>query len=257
MGKKEEIQNQDKPLVSIITVCKNSGKTIRDTIESVLNQTYKRVEYLIIDGKSTDDTLYIANQYTLEFARRGYIYKIISEEDDGIYDAMNKGIRLSAGQIVGIINSDDWYERHAVETAVNVYCADKYDMFYGDLRIFKPNGKSVIKHSRKDMFPSSRHWNHPTTFIDKRIYDELGLFKNRGIHDDFDMVLRIRKANKKIVIKNEVLANFRMGGTSNDRKLTKCLTRCKDRYRCYRDNGYGRATIIECVGMEIAKFLLQ
>ena len=244
-------------LVSIVTVCFNSAETIRDTIESVLRQTYPNIEYLIIDGLSSDDTVSIAREYEPRFQEKGYSYRIISEKDNGIYDAMNKGIHLSTGALIGIINSDDWYEPNAVETAVQTYQEDPFDMFYADMRIYRCNGSTFIKHSRMDRIVTSRHWNHPTTFVTKAVYDELGVFRCEGIHDDFDLILRIRKAGKKIVIRNKTLANFRMGGASNDKTFPKCKRRCLDRYRCYRNNGYSPLYWIECVAIEAAKFLLS
>ena len=242
--------------VSIITVCYNSAETIRDTIESVLGQNYDGIEYLIIDGESKDDTVDIARSYQECFRERGYGYKIVSEKDAGLYDAMNKGIRLAEGTLIGIINSDDWYEPSAVSTAVEVYQQEAYDMFYADVRLIKQDGKAMIKHSRQDRFPTSRHWNHPTTFLTKETYQELGGYRNEGIHDDFDLFLRVRRAGKKIVVKNKVLANFRAGGASNDKSLSKCRKRCRDRYRCYRNNGYSRLYMLECVAIEAAKFVI-
>lgn len=244
-------------LVSIVTVCFNSEKTIRHTIESVLKQDYKNIEYLIIDGCSKDNTIAIAKEYEEKFAEKGYIYKIVSEKDKGIYDAMNKGIRLATGELVGLINSDDWYEPNAVSTAVQAYEQEAYDMFYADINLIKADGSIIVKHSKLDRFPTSRHWNHPTTFITKKTYDELGVYRNEGIHDDFDLVLRIRKAGKKVVIKNVVLANFRVGGASNDKELKKCIKRCKDRYACYSNNGYSKLYWLECVAIEIAKYILS
>lgn len=242
--------------VSIITVCYNSAETIRDTIESVLGQNYDGIEYLIIDGESKDDTVDIARSYQERFQERGYGYRIVSEKDAGLYDAMNKGIRLAGGALIGIINSDDWYEAEAVSTAVEAYQQEAYDMFYGDIRLIRQDGKAMIKHSRQDRFPTSRHWNHPTTFLTKETYEILGGYRNEGIHDDFDLFLRVRRAGKKIVIKNKVLANFRAGGASNEKSLSKCRKRCHDRYRCYRNNGYSRLYLLECVAIEAAKFVI-
>lgn len=244
-------------LVSIVTVCYNSENTVRATIESVLAQTYDKIEYLIIDGASSDSTVAIAEEYKEKFAEKGYEYKIVSEKDNGIYDAMNKGINMAQGEIVGIINSDDWYEPIAIETAVNTYNEEKYDMFYADINLIKANGQVMVKKSKHDRLPTSRHWNHPTSFVTKETYNELGAFRCEGIHDDFDLFLRIRKAGKKIVIRNIVLANFRTGGTSNDKTLKKCIRRCKDRYRCYRNNKYSRLYFLECAAIEAAKFILS
>ena len=243
-------------LISVITVCFNSEKTIRNTIESVLNQTYDNVEYIVVDGLSEDGTVQIAQEYEQRFADKGYRYKIISEKDNGIYDAMNKGIRTASGEIIGIINSDDWYEPKALETVANAYKATPFDMFYADLRIIRENGSSFIKHSRFEKYPSSRNWNHPTTFITKKTYDECGLFACQGFYDDYDLVLRIRHAGKKIVIVNELLANFRVGGVSNKKSLKACLNRVNDRYRCYHDNGYSCLYYVECLATELAKLII-
>lgn len=244
-------------LVSIITVCYNSAQTICRTIESVLNQTYPSIEYTIVDGLSTDNTVEIARSYEEAFHQKGYSFRIVSEKDNGIYDAMNKGIRMATGELVGMINSDDWYEPIAVETAVTAYREDPYDLFYADLKLVRDDGSIIVKHSRMDRFPSTRHWNHPTSFIPKRIYEELGLYRCRNMYDDYDLILRIRRAEKKIVIRNVTLANFRTGGTSTKKTLKDCLQRCKYRYQNYRNNGYSPLYMIECVAMEVAKFILS
>ena len=244
-------------LVSIITVCYNSEKTIRKAIESVLGQTYPDIEYIIVDGQSKDNTVAIAQEYKEAFQQKGYKYRIISEKDNGIYDAMNKGIRMATGELIGMINSDDWYEPIAAETAAETYGQTQFDLFYGDLNLIRDDNSVIVKRSKIDKFPSSRNWNHPTTFIPKRIYEELGLYKGQTLHDDFDLILRIRSAGKKVVIKNITLANFRTGGVSNQKSFNKCLHRCKCRYHIYRQNGYGRLSILECVAMELAKLILS
>ena len=130
-------------------------------------------------------------------------------------------------------------------------------MFYASINLVKESGKTIVKRSKHDKFPTSRHWNHPTSFVTKKTYEELGAFRCEGIHDDFDFLLRVKKAGKKIVIGDEVLANFRTGGTSNDKSIKKCIRRCKDRYKCYRNNKYSRLYMFECVLMEISKFILS
>jgi len=170
---------------------------------------------------------------------------------------MNKGIRMAQGELVGIINSDDWYEPIAVETAVKTYQEEPYDLFYADINLIRSNGSIMVKHSRKDRFPSSRHWNHPTTFITRKTYAEQGLYRNETVYDDFDLILRLRRAGKKAVIRNVVLANFRTGGASNEKNIKKCMQRIKARYGYYRRNGYSRLYIFESVAMEVAKFILS
>ena len=129
--------------VSIITVCRNSEKTIAQTIESVLNQSYDHVEYILIDGNSTDHTVDVIHSYEERFLQKGYSYFYQSEPDEGIYDAMNKGIKMASGQLVGLINSDDWYEPTAIEHAVRYYQETPYDLFYADLRIVGEHGSFI------------------------------------------------------------------------------------------------------------------
>ena len=244
-------------LVSVITICFNSEAVIRKTIESVLAQSWPEVEYLIIDGASKDNTVAIAQEYEPAFAEKGYSYHIFSEPDKGIYDAMNKGIKKSTGELIGLINSGDWYEPNAVQTAAEAYQKDAYELFYADINLIKADGSLMVKHSRYDRFPTSRHWNHPTMFVPRKTYDELGLYRCEGIHDDFEFFLRARRAGKKITIVPQTIANFVTGGASNSKPFAKCKARCLDRYRDYRLNGYSRLSIIECVGIEAAKFILS
>ena len=243
--------------VSIITICFNSEAVIKKTIESVLNQTYTDVEYLIIDGASKDKTVEIAESYRNSFEEKGIDYKIFSEPDKGIYDAMNKGIAKATGELVGLINSGDFYEPQMIETAVKAYEEKPYDIFYGDINLIKDNGQIIVKKSKYDKLPTSRHWNHPTMVVRKAYYDEIGTYKCEGIHDDFEFFLRARKKNARITIKNVTLANFMTGGASNKKSFKQCKKRCKDRYKAYRDNGYGIWSWFECVGIEIAKFILS
>lgn len=243
--------------VSVITICFNSEAVIAKTIESVLNQTYKDIEYLIVDGDSKDKTVEIAESYRERLEAEGIEYKVISEPDNGIYDAMNKGIRNATGELVGIINSGDYYEPEMIETAVSEYEKKPFDIFYADINLIKENGTVIVKHSKMDKLPTSRHWNHPTMVVKRAYYEEIGTYKCEGIHDDFEFLLRARKKNAKIRIVSKVLANFLTGGASNAKTFKKCKQRCKDRFHAYRVNGYGIWSLFECVAIEVAKFILS
>ncbi len=248
------------PLISIITPSFNSEKTICTTIESILKQTYSNIEYIIVDGGSADKTVETAESYRGALESRGISYRIISEPDRGIYDAMNKGVRMANGDLIGIINSDDWYEENALQRVAEAYKKDPFDMFYADLKIWQEDAQGclkekMIKHSRLRKLAVSRDWNHPTTFITREVYKKYQ-YKLESVHDDWDLVLRIRKAELKIVVLNEVLANFRMGGASNEKDLKKCIQRGKARYRIYRNNGYSRWYWWECVAIEAVKWVL-
>lgn len=241
-------------LVSIITVSHNSEATIRRTIESVYSQSYHQIEYIIVDGVSTDCTMQIVEEYRERFQQKGIVYRCISEPDNGIYDAMNKGIKMASGSLIGIINSDDWYEPNAVECAVQNFKHQPYDLFYADIRIIGSKG-SFIKKAKDSKWVTSRYWNHPTTFIPRRIYEQYE-YKTENIHDDWDLILRIRKAGCRVCVENTVLANFRRNGVSHEKSIKKAIQRANIKYKIYRDNGYSRWYFIECYGMEMAKLVL-
>lgn len=242
--------------ISIITVSYNSEKTIKDTISSVLNQSRKPDEYFIIDGKSKDQTVVIAKSYEREFQSNGISYQIVTEKDKGIYDAMNKGILLASGDVIGIINSDDWYEIDTLEKVEEVYQEKTFDMLYGDLRIIRENGAHFIKHSKESWLVTSRDWNHPTTFIRKKIYSEMLYDFKEPLYADFDLFLRLKKKKVKIEISHQVLANYRLGGISNKKGIKRVLEDARSRYEIYRRNGYSRFYWIESYFIEFIKYLL-
>lgn len=249
--------------ISIITVAYNSEKEIVPTIESILAQTGifdvpKKVEleYLVIDGNSTDGTVTVAESYRGQMEEKGICYRIVSEPDGGIYDAMNKGIRLATGDIIGIINSEDWYEPDALYTVAKTFLRKNCDLMFGNIRIHKADGSTFIKKARQRRFQTSRDWNHPTMFVKAELYKNHP-FLNKGIHDDYGFYLKMRRLPVRIVTANRVLADFRMGGASNKKSIKAAGKRILDRYRyCYRVNGYSRWYLIECVAIEAAKFLL-
>lgn len=250
--------------ISVITIAYNNEKGIGRTIESVLGQTcpgktesdVTRIEYLIIDGKSKDRTVEVAESYREEAEEKGIDYRIFSEPDGGIYDAMNKGIRLACGDVIGILNSEDWYEEDTIETVADTFARDNCDLMYANIRMYKQDGSSFVKKARMRKFETSRDWNHPTTFVKAAVYKE-NPFLDRGIHDDYGFFLRMKKQGRKIVIVDKVLANFRMGGASNHKSLKAARKRIHDRYEyCYRINGYSRWYLLECIAIEAAKMIL-
>lgn len=242
--------------VSIITVAYNSEKTITGTMESVLSQSYGNIEYIVIDGNSTDRTVEIAEEFHSKMEARGIRFRIVSEPDQGIYDAMNKGIRLAEGEIIGILNSDDWYEPDAVETVVGEFKKSGCDLLFANIRMHKTDGGSFVKRARLRNFQTSRDWNHPTMFVKADVY-KAHPFRMKGIHDDYGCYLQIRKEGYRIIVLDKVLANFRMGGASNHKSIREAVSRIRDRYRwCYRINGYSRLYMLECIVIEMAKMIL-
>ena len=242
--------------VSVVTICYNSSEFMERTIESVLKQTNKNIEYLIIDGASKDNTVEIAESYRSRMEEAGITYQIFSEPDKGIYDAMNKGIRKAAGDIIGLLNSGDVYEEIAVETAVKTFEETGCELMFANIRMYKTDGSSFIKKARQRSFQTSRDWNHPTTFVRADVY-KANPFRMLGIHDDYGFYLQMRRQGRKIVTVDEVLAGFYMGGASNQKSFKAAKKRIMDRYKyCYRINGYSRLYMLECVAIEAAKMIL-
>lgn len=242
--------------ISVITIAYNSENCIGRTIESVLAQTYTDVEYLIIDGASKDGTVAVAESYRAALEEKGITYRVYSEPDGGIYDAMNKGIRLATGDVIGILNSDDTYEPETLATVAETFAETDCELMFADIRIHKQDGSSFVKKARLRKPETSRDWNHPTTFVKAELYKEYP-FRCLGIHDDYGFFLQMKKQNRRIVTVNKVLANFRMGGASNKKSFKAAKKRIKDRYQyCYRINGYSRLYMIECLAIEAAKMVL-
>ena len=240
---------------SIVTPVYNGEASIARTIQSILDQTVPPYEYNIVDGASTDRTVEICNSYREQFAEKRIRYYVISERDQGIYDGMNKGIRRSEGDFIGIINADDWYEPIALETMQRLYKETHFDMAYADIRMH--NGEhSFIKRASNPKFVSSRTWNHPTQFTSSEIYQKK-LYRNQSVFDDLDMLLWIHRQGYHIEVVNTVLANFTMGGASNNEKRwPEVRKRIRMKEEIYRENGYSWIYALDATAVEIAKMVL-
>ncbi|MBY0244870.1 MAG: glycosyltransferase [Sphingobacteriaceae bacterium] len=200
------------PLISIITVCFNSERTIRQTIESVLNQTYTNIEYILVDGKSTDSTVTIIEEYAPLFAERGIQYRWVSEPDDGIYDAINKGIKLSSGDWVNVQGSDDWLELNACDV-VNLYGAN-IDVLYGFTRMIMNGICLRIGQNMHDNLEQETI-NHQSIFMKKYIHNEIGVYSlDYLLASDYEFLLRAKNAG--YIFKNiEVInSNYSLCGYS-------------------------------------------
>lgn len=206
------------PKVSIITVCYNSAKTIEDTIQSVVNQTYPNIEYIIIDGISTDNTLEIVNKY------KDKITKIVSEKDNGLYDAINKGVNIATGNIIANINSDDFYTNpNVIEEIVALFEKENLDASYADLDyVDRVDTSKITRHWKSGNYQHGIFFNgwmppHPTFFVKKKIYQQYGTF-NLAFKSaaDYEIMLRfIHKHQIKIGYLPKVIVKMRIGGVSN------------------------------------------
>lgn len=205
------------PLISIITVCFNSEKTIKKTIESVLKQTYKNYEYIIIDGKSTDNTIKIVESYLPLFEGR---LRYISEKDTGIYNAMNKGINNCKGELIGILNSDDFYATNTLQLVVEEYEKEKYPFIIinGDMERVDSEDNVVFRYRFSyKMIDNKECFGHPSMFAAKAVYDRIGLYdETYKLAADGEWQYRAHDDSKvRYVLVSEVFNHMREGGASD------------------------------------------
>lgn len=247
-----------KPLVSIITVCYLSERTIEDTILSVISQDYPFIEYIIVDGNSIDNTVQIIEKYDK------YISKKISEPDNGIYDAMNKGILLATGDIIGILNSDDiFYDTEVLADVISEFekCPE-LDILYGDLNyVSKDNINKVVrnwvsKQYHDSFFEDGNVPPHPTLFLRSRVYKEVGLFDLKyKLAADYEFMLRIfKKYSFKSRYINRLIVKMRLGGVTN-KKFINIFLGNKEILSSWKNNGLKIPP--QLVPLRIIKRLIQ
>ena len=224
--------------VSIITAVLNNRKTIEECMQSIINQTYQHRECIVIDGGSTDGTMDLLKKY------ENRMTKIVSERDNGIYDAMNKGIKLATGDVIGILNSDDIYnDATVIESVANAIMENSVDSCYADLvYIDKNNPDKVIRYwksciYRNGLFKSGWMPPHPTFFVKREIYEKYGGFNTDfKIAADYELMLRfIEKNNISTCYIPEVLIKMRMGGMSN-RSLKNLFIKSSEDYKAWKIN---------------------
>lgn len=225
--------------VSIITVSFNSAETIEDTMKSVFSQDYGNIEYIIVDGASTDSTLQIIDKHKSKISR------IISEKDEGIYFAINKGISIATGDVIALLHADDFYtDAHVISTVVKAFNEKQVDTVYGDLQYVDRNETSKI----------TRNWNsgeyktglflkgwmppHPAFFVRKTCYEKFGPFNTiLKSAADYEMMLRLlHKHNCSVAYIPQVLVKMRVGGKSNKSFLNRVKANREDK-KAWEING--------------------
>lgn len=205
---------------SIITVTYNSAATLRDTIQSVLTQSYPNIEYILVDGASKDNTVDIIKEYEPQFNGR---LRWISEKDKGLYDAMNKGFRMATGDVIGIINSDDLLaESDAIGKVMRCFEENPdAEAVYADLYYVAQNDTSkIIRHwisGKQRPFRYGWHPAHPTFYVKREVYQKYGLFDlGFKLAADFELMLRlIDKYSIKLTYLPEALVRMRLGGATS------------------------------------------
>lgn len=203
--------------ISIVTICYNASNTIEETIKSVVFQKTEEVEYIIVDGKSQDNTLEIVNKYS------DYIDKIITEKDKGISDAFNKGINEASGKVIGLLNADDVLEDGAISKLLSCF-DDSTDVYRCDINVWNDEtGEKKVLVPSMDMIPHGQRVvvAHPGTYIRKDAYEKYGMYDIKcKIKMDEDLLIRFAKHGVKTKYIPFSTVNFRIGGVSTRKEKT-------------------------------------
>lgn len=238
--------------VTIITATYNSVKTLEDTMKSVLAQTYADIEYIVVDGASTDGTQQLIRQYEPLFGNR---LKWISEKDKGIYDAMNKGIQMASGDVVGILNSDDYFTSHdVIERMVSSFDNKALDAIYGDIHFIRDGqpDKCLRYYSSKPFRPLWLRFGfmpaHPSFYCRREVFEKVGLYKtDYKIGSDYEMMVRLFMVHK---IRAKYLpidfVTMRTGGAST-RNVKSRMQLIKEDVRGCRENGIYTNSLMICI----------
>ena len=237
--------------ISIITVTYNSGRTIEDTIKSVLRQTYDEYELIIVDGCSTDNTIDIVKSYEQQFEGK---LVWMSETDNGMYDAMNKGIKKASGDVVGILNSDDFFTSNDVlKRITDAFSGNNIDAVYGDIHFIKDGqGDRCVRYYSSKLF--RKHWlrfgfmpAHPSFYARKEVYEKAGYYRtDYKIGADYEMMVRLfHRYNIKAKYLPMDFVTMRTGGVST-RNVQSRLTLIKEDVRACRENNLYTNTLFIC-----------
>lgn len=238
-------------LFSIVTVCFNSEGTIERTIQSVLNQRFKDYEYIIVDGASKDKTLDIIRKYEPLFDGK---MRWISEPDQGIYDAMNKGIKAAEGEIVGIVNSDDYYEPDALFHIEQAYKGYDYSIIYGLLRTVS-EGKEVMVYLKNHEFLERDMIAHPACFVTRKVYEKYGMYSLKYPYSaDYEFMLRMKKEREvQFTETYQILSNFSLDGASGSVRAYRDTLRLQREYRLIGSREYWMKMLKSWAAMKLGR----
>jgi glycosyltransferase involved in cell wall biosynthesis len=227
--------------ISVITAVFNNRDTIADALDSALGQTHEDVEMIVIDGASTDGTLQVLRGYA------GTLAALVSEPDRGIYYALNKGLRVATGEVVGFLHSDDLFaDKHVLARIAEAFANPSVDAVYGDLvYVRKDASDQVVRYWKSGMFAPAklrRGWMppHPTLYVRRSVYEQLGMFDTDfRIAADYDFMLRfLGRSRVQVEYIPDVLVKMRLGGTSN-RSFGNLLRKSMEDYRALKSNKIG------------------
>lgn len=224
--------------ISIITISYNNEVSISRTINSVLEQTYSNIEYIVVDGASKDRTLEIIDTYA------DRINKIISEPDNGIYDAINKGIKVSTGEVIGLIHAgDELYDENVIERIAYYFYHNNIEGLYGHSKIFSEDGKKVVRINKSpkyktNLFPLGWFPSHQSFYVRRDVFVKFGAYSLKyNIAADYELLLRFLYVYKiKVALLDLFIIKFRLGGTST-KSLKNIMNGNKECIKAWEDNG--------------------
>lgn len=199
-----------RPRISIITICRNAETTIEQAVQSVVSQAIDGLEYIVVDGASTDGTLAVLEQYKNHFAH------FVSEPDDGIANAFNKGIKLATGNVVGLLNADDWLEPNALQAVLQAFEQSQADVVHGNLNAWHNGSLQHTAVGNHALLHREMTINHPATFVRRTLYAQHGLFNEQyRCAMDYELMLRFKQAGARFFHLNKPLVNMRSQGMSD------------------------------------------
>ncbi len=242
--------------LSIITVCYNAESTISDCLQSVIDQNYSDIEHIVIDGGSTDATVKVINEYSTR------VTTLISEPDNGIYDAMNKGLRLATGDVVGFLNADDFYATNDVlESVAECFLESRVDVVYGDLCYVKRSKPTeIVRYWRSSEYKPGkfeRGWvpPHPTFFVTRNLYEQAGGYYDTDfkLAADFELIVRYLSVNKfHSRYLPKIFVYMRLGGETNQ-SITNILNQNREILRAFKKNGLKTSIFYFIIGKFVSR----
>ncbi len=223
--------------ISIVTICYNNENDIRPTIESVVNQTYQNIEYIVIDGASNDNTVSIISEYQRKISR------FISEPDNGIYDAINKGIKVATGDVVGLIHAgDELFDNSVIEKISGYFKSKNIDALYGHSMIYSQDGNRIVRINKSPKFNLKLFrmgWfpSHQSFYAKKELFDKFGYYNLKyKIAADYELILRFLYIQKvKVHLLDNYIVKFKLGGTSSS-SMKNIIKHNRECVAAWKDN---------------------